>query len=77
MSKPEAYKITAIEHFEQVEGKPPILPEIHYWENYWPSANEDTIKDMVKRKLTKDMPDDKVEAFLGRLKIDVSCPFPG
>ena len=74
---PEAYKVTAIEHLEQIDGSPAVLPKIHLWGKEWPAADEATVEDMVKRSLTKTMEtDDEVVAFLGRLKIDVSCPFP-
>jgi hypothetical protein len=76
-STPQYFEVTAIEHFEAVEGKETKDPIKHLWRESILGFNEDDIKFQVKRKLASGLKTDKaVQSLNSRLKIDVTCPFP-
>jgi hypothetical protein len=77
-SRPQFFEVTAVEHFEVEEGKEVKDPIKHLWRESILGFNEDDIKFQVKRKLASGLKSDKaVQSLNRRLRIDVTCPFPG
>ena len=75
---PQVHEVTAIEHFEFEDGKEIKDPIKHLWNEPIIGTDEADIKFQVKRKLASGLKSDKaVQALSKRLKIDVTCPFPG
>jgi hypothetical protein len=74
----QVFEVTAVEYFETKKDETPVDLKIHLWRQPRIAETEENTRRMVERELTKDITDDALAlAFLGRLKIDVSCPFPG
>jgi hypothetical protein len=77
MSKrPQAFEVTAIEHFDADDKGDIKDPIIHHWKDSVIGTDEADIEFQVKRKLASGLKSDKaVQSLSKRLKIDVSCPF--
>ena len=78
MSRPQAFEVTAIEHFAADDKGDIKDPLVHMARETVIGTNEKDIEFQVKRKLASGLKSDKaVQALSKRLKIDVTCPFPG
>ena len=75
------FEVTVVERTEVLCEGSGVLKKInrkkHLWREPVVAVNEKTAESKAIRKLTKKMDDAEAEAFIDRLKVTVTAPFPG
>jgi hypothetical protein len=68
---PKVFEVNAIEYFPVIEHCEPTEPKVHLFKDPIIGISAEAVEFQVKRSLTKDFDDNKVQAFFGRLKVKV------
>jgi hypothetical protein len=65
------FEVTAIEYFPLVKAEGVKEPKVHIFKEAIIGLTAEAVEFQVKRSLTKDFDDDKVQPFFNRLKVKV------